>query len=127
MSQTSALKFIPYLFMSEQDVLSSMERTSPSKLEFTTDTSLYTFTSKTASGGYSEYSADSSSMSVVSSDHLNAGNSDTASGADDPYGVGPGIAIERIVGPTYKGYMAITHAYQWVFPAISKTSSRVYC
>ncbi len=107
MSQTSALKFIPYLFMNQQDVLASMERTSPSELEFTTDTSLYTFTAKTNADGYGEYSADSNGMKVVSSDHLNAAEAEAASEANDPYGVGPGITIERIVGPTYKGYMAI--------------------
>lgn len=105
LSQTSALKFIPYLFMPEESVEASMQRTTPAALETATDTSLYTFVSSGRSGGYSEYASDSESMSVVSSDHLAAAA--TLSEAEDPYGVGPGIHIERIVGPTYKGYMAI--------------------
>lgn len=111
MSQTSALKFIPYLFMSEEAVEASMERTSPGELEFSTDTSLYTFTSVSNSGSvnYTEYSAGSNGMNVVSSDHLSAAStsSEAPSAESDPYGVGPGIRIERITGPTYKGYMAI--------------------
>ena len=107
MNQTSAMKFIPYLFMSEEDVKASIQRTSPGELEITTDTSLYTFTTVRQSGGYSQYAADASGMNVVSADHLNATEAEAITEADDPYGVGPGITIERIVGPTYKGYMAI--------------------
>lgn len=105
MSQTSALKFIPYLFMSDQAVSDSLERTSPSDLLVTTDTSLYTFTNVKSKEEYSDYTADSAGMSVVSSDHLKQETSDAQ--ADDPYGVGPGIRIDRIIGPTYKGYMAV--------------------
>ena len=107
MSQTSALKFIPYLFMSEQAVEASMARTTPTELEITTDTSLYTFNPSKSAGAYSEYVAGSSAMSVVSEDHLTESKSDHENAADDPYGAGPGITIERIIGPTYKGFMAI--------------------
>ena len=107
MSQTSALKFIPYLFMSEQAVEASMARTTPTELEITTDTSLYTFNTTKSAGAYSEYAAESSGMNVVSEDHLSENESSAQSEEDDPYGAGPGIKIERIVGPTYKGYMAI--------------------
>lgn len=117
MSQTSALKFIPYLFMSEQAVEASLERTSPSELMITTDTSLYTFTSVKSTEEYTDYAGDSAGMSVVSSDHLRENESDSE--ADDPYGVGPGIQIDRIIGPTYKGYMAIVDDPSRVFVGVS--------
>ena len=119
MSQTSALKFIPYLFMSEADVEASMARTSPDELEITTDTSLYTFTASSQAGAYSEYTADAGGMNVVSSDHLRTDDSEAASEADDPYGAGPGITIERIVGPTYKGFMAIIDDHSRVSVGVS--------
>ncbi len=117
LDQTSALKFIPYLFMSEQAVSASLERTSPSGLEITTDTSLYTFVSSAPSGDYTDYTTDSASMNVVSSDYLAADTSKSED--DDPYGVGPGIRIDRIIGPTYKGYMAVVDDPSRVFVGVA--------
>ena len=113
LTQTSALKFVPYLFMSETAVEDSLARTSSDGTTATTDTSMYSFLKKPsadegAADPSTEYEA-GSGMQVVERAEKPAEpeKAEEAPVREDPYGVGAGIRIDRLVKDTFKGYIAI--------------------
>ena len=111
-TETSALKFLPYLFLPAEEVDAALERTSFVALDAVTNTSLYTFgaSDEEAAESAGEFSVSGESGMAVAEQDEETDSSDSAAvdeEKDDPFGVGPGIEIVRITGPTYKGWMAI--------------------
>ena len=121
MMGTSALKFIPYLFLPEEKVNESLDRTDPRAVEAVTNTDMYSFSAQKEEvpqqpgedPSAEQFSAGGSGMTVAKDEEKKEDKQEAVpdftgdDGYEDEFGVGKGIRIIRIVGGTYKGYIAI--------------------
>lgn len=104
--QTDTFGFVPYLFMPKESVEASLARTSPDGTE-AADNGAYAFAKDLTPGDVlddpkAEYGADSA-MQVLE----RPGGQDGQEDLSDPYGVGEGVRIERVVRDTFSGYVAV--------------------
>ena len=121
-TETSALKFLPYLFMPADEVDRALDRTSFVAVDSVTNTDLYSFAEKRVETAEQvvpkdddtaeQFTANVGTMQTARTDDgepitIGLPAETAAPVREDPYGVGEGIEIVRIVGTTYKGYMAI--------------------
>ncbi len=111
-TETSALKFLPYLFMPASDVDSALSRMKLEALSGFTNTDLYDFSggstgSLSAQTGGGDTNIGVISKSTESEPTATVSSDPQAPAYEDIYGVGEGIRIEEVTGATYKGYIAI--------------------
>ncbi len=111
-TETSALKFLPYLFMPAAEVEESFDRTDMEKLSGFTNTDLYDFSSGFKGSLSAQTGGDRTDIGVITKSTESepteiVSNDPQAPVYEDIYGVGEGIRIEEVKGATYKGYIAI--------------------